>query len=187
MEDRIMSRTGDWGCTVSGRKYWPADPRPEDFCVEDIAHALANQCRFGGHCRTFYSVAQHSVHVSRVCDPADALWGLLHDASEAYIVDIPRPFKTAPGMEGYRLYENQMMRAVCEAFGLPAEIPASVKHADEVLLASEARDLMPEASVRRWYLPERPLDFTLSPWSPTKSRALFLARFHELTRTEAAA
>lgn len=49
----MSERTGGWGCTASGRRYWPADPRAEDICIEDIAHALAHQCRFGGHVSRF--------------------------------------------------------------------------------------------------------------------------------------
>jgi len=174
-------RRGDWGCTYTGRHYWPEDPHPCDLAITDIAHALSNMCRFGGHCREFYSVAQHSVLVSHLCDPADALWGLLHDASEAYIVDVPRPLKRAPGMEGYRLYEEAAMRAVCEWAGLSYTMPRSVKRADEILLATEARDLMPPASVARWTLLERPLPEHVVPASPATARAMFLGRWAQLT------
>lgn len=129
------------------------------------------------------SVAQHSVHVSEHCAPADALWGLLHDASEAYIVDIPRPLKLAPGMEGYLALERKMMHAVCDAFGLPREMPPSVRAADELLLASEAYALLPaggEGGVARWGLTDPP-SVDVVPWSPAASRQRFLARFRELT------
>ena len=80
--------------TTSPRRW--AGPNPDDIRIEDIAHALSNQCRFAGHAREFYSVAEHSVHVSQLCLPEHALWGLLHDASEAYLVDLPRPLKLLP-------------------------------------------------------------------------------------------
>lgn len=179
-----MSRIGDWGCTASGKRYWPADPRPEDIDINDIAHALSMQCRFGGHVKEFYSVAQHSVHVSEHCSPADALWGLLHDASEAYIVDIPRPLKYAAGMEGYLALERKMMHAVCDAFGLPREMPASVRAADELLLASEACLLMPDtgdAAVQHWGIERLDAPACAIPWTPEHARQRFLARFHELT------
>jgi uncharacterized protein len=89
----MSTRTGDWIQTYTGKQFWPLSPLPEDIVIEDIAHALSMQCRFGGHVRTFYSVAQHSVHVSLLVEPQYALWGLLHDAAEAYLVDLPRPIK----------------------------------------------------------------------------------------------
>ena len=67
--------------TFSGLRFWPLDPNPEKILIDDIAHALAHQCRFGGHASRFYSVAEHSVHVSRLCLPEHALWGLLHDVA----------------------------------------------------------------------------------------------------------
>jgi hypothetical protein len=187
----VSGRIGQWGCTANGWKYWPTDPRPGDIETLDIAHALSLQCRFGGHVSEFYSVAQHSVAVSFACDPADALWGLLHDASEAYIVDIPRPLKYAAGMEGYVRLEQAMMRAVCERFGLPLDMPESVRYADEVLLATEARDLMPHhgpAGVPHWGLTHPPLPDRIACWSPTQARIHFLDRLHDLVlpATEAA-
>jgi hypothetical protein len=89
-------RKGSWQQTFTGRQFWPCDPRPEDVCLEDIAHHLALMCRFGGACRVFYSVAEHSVRVAELVwdrtngDREAALAGLLHDASEAYLVDIPK-------------------------------------------------------------------------------------------------
>lgn len=173
-------RKGDWGCTYTGRQFWPEDPRPSDIHVLDIAHALSMQCRFGGHCREFYSVAQHSVLVSIACDPAAALWGLLHDASEAYLVDVPRPAKRAPGMAGYREMERRAMAAVCERFGLPVAMPPSVKRADEAVLAAEARDLMPPRSVARWYLPVSAIADRIVPLHPEQAKRAFLARYDQL-------
>src|SRR4051812_6540197 len=87
---------GDWMQTISGKAFFPLDPRPADVDIQDIAHALAFQCRFGGHVKEFYSVAEHSVRVSLICAHEDAKWGLLHDATEAYLSDIVRPVKRDP-------------------------------------------------------------------------------------------
>src|SRR5579885_2784587 len=87
-------RHGDWIQTYCGVAFYPLDPRPEEILIEDIAHALSMLCRFTGHVKRFYSVAQHCVYVSHRCDPKDALWGLLHDAAEAYLNDISRPVKS---------------------------------------------------------------------------------------------
>jgi hypothetical protein len=182
----VSGRKGDWSCTFTGRRFWPEDPRTEDVDPRDIAHALALLCRFGGHSRVFYSVAQHSVLVSYVCAPEDALWGLLHDASEAYLVDIPRPLKRATGLEGYLEHERRAMKVICDSIGLPHEMPASVKRADEILLATEARDLMPADSVKDWYLPEPPLERSVLPaWSPDLAEVMFANRLQELCAASA--
>jgi hypothetical protein len=137
-------RRGDWIQTFTGRRFWPLDPRPGDVDLRDIAHALARQCRFSGHTAVFYSVAEHSVLVSRRCgdDPVVRRWGLLHDAAEAYLVDLPRPLKRLPGFAAYREAEALVMAAVCARFGLPPEMPAAVAAADEMMLGVEARSLM---------------------------------------------
>lgn len=177
----VRVRAGDWTCTYTGRQFWPLDPKQEEICIEDIAHALSLLCRFGGHCGMFYSVAQHSVLVADWCAVREeALWGLLHDASEAYLMDLPRPIKRSPGMEAYTAAEARVMAAVCARFGLPLQMPAAVKRADEVLLATEARDLMPAASVARWSLLEQPLSSPIRPMSPQEAEALFLHRFYVL-------
>lgn len=89
----MNERKGDWIQTYTGRQFWPLDPKPEEVCIEDIAHALSQQCRYAGHTIRFYSVAQHSVEIALRVPRAAALWGLLHDAAEAYLVDLPRPVK----------------------------------------------------------------------------------------------
>src|ERR1035441_1601867 len=94
--------------TFSGVRFWPLIPNPADIRIEDIAHALSNQCRFGGHTREFYSVAEHSVRVSQLCTPENALWGLLHDASEAYLSDVTAPITELPQLEAYRAAERSL-------------------------------------------------------------------------------
>lgn len=167
-----------WIQTYTGRQFWPLQPQVEHVDIHDIAHSLALQCRFNGHCRGFYSVAQHSVLVSQVVPPQDALWGLLHDAAEAYISDLPRPLKrTAPE---FRAAEERLLAVIMAAFGLPAAMPAAVAWADDALLATEMRDLMrpPPAS---WGLAAEPLALVVEPVAPDLAEALFLARFAQLT------
>lgn len=171
-------RYGDWLQTYSGVQFWPLDPRPEEIRIEDIAHALSNQCRFSGHVSAHYSVAEHCVRVSRIVPALDALWGLLHDAAEAYLVDLPRPLKRLPGFAAYRDAESEIMVAVCSKFGLPME-PASVRLADAVLLATEARDLMGPRPAPWMAMPE-PLVERIEPWGAAFAEAAFLARFIEL-------
>src|ERR1035437_8189217 len=128
--------------TFSGIRFWPMLPNPADIRIEDIAHALSNQCRFGGHAREFYSVAEHSVRVSQHCPPEDALWGLLHDASEAYLCDVPAPLKELPAFEAYRAAERSLQGTIATRFGLAPEQPESVGDADRTILRVEIRDLL---------------------------------------------
>src|ERR1017187_4953916 len=116
--------------TFSGIRFWPLLPNPADIRIEDIAHALSNQCRFGGQAREFYSVAEHCVRVSQLCRPEDALWGLLHDASEAYLSDVPAPMKELPEFEAYRAAERSLQRVIAVRFGLAPEQATSVSQAD---------------------------------------------------------
>src|ERR1700724_2684254 len=92
---------GGWQQTFTGRRFYPLSPRVEDVCIEDIAHALSNICRYGGHCREFYSVAQHCNMVSDWM-PEFKLEGLLHDSPEAYIGDMVRPVKHSAEMKAFR-------------------------------------------------------------------------------------
>ncbi len=166
-----------WIQTYTGKQFFPLRPRVEDIEIRDIAHSLSLQCRFNGHCHMFYSVADHSVRVSRAVPERFALWGLLHDGAEAYLQDLPRPVKRA--VQGYRELEEAMLRVVAERFGLTWPMPGEVLEADEVLLVTEARDLMapPPAS---WELSATPLVETIEPLSPAEAEAAFLARFVEL-------
>ena len=166
-----------WIQTYTGRQFFPLEPRPDDIDIRDIAHSLSLQCRFNGHCRGFYSVAEHSVRVSRILDGRERLWGLLHDAAEAYISDLPRPLKaTAPG---FRAAEDRLLEVIVARFGLAWPMPAHVAHADEVLLATEMRDLMAPPPAP-WLLDARPLAETVVPVAPDAAERMFLARFAEL-------
>lgn len=169
-----VNRIGDWMQTYTGRQFWPLDPRPEEIYLEDIAHALSNQCRFAGHCTTFYSVAQHSVLISRIVPSIDRAWGLLHDAAEAYLVDLPRPIKhhSEIGTE-YRKVEAQLMAAIAIRFDLPFDLPLSVRAADDILLVTEKRDLMPN-SPAKWRETSEPMPELITGWIPVMAKNSFL-------------
>lgn len=169
----------EWIQTHSGRRFCPTNPNPEAIVLQDIAHSLSMQCRFTGHCKHFYSVAQHSVLVSYLCDSQDALWGLLHDASEAYLIDVPRPLKRSGKFGAYIEFEKVMQDAICTRFGLSTGEPPSVKKADTIMLATEARDLMSPLH-KDWRQPVDPLPFLIDPWGPQKSKDMFMKRFFEL-------
>lgn len=169
-------REGDWFQTYTGVRFYPYDPRPEDVNIEDIAHHLSLLCRFNGAVRTFYSVAQHSVLVSRNVPPGMALWGLLHDAAEAYLGDMVRPLKM--GMPQYRAVEERVLGAVAAKFLLLWPPSGAVKVADQVLLSTERRDLLPHAL--RWREGEAPLIEPIVPWDSVTAEQQFLLRFREL-------
>ena len=165
--------------TVSGRIVWPVDPDPASLSLDDIAHALSQLCRYNGHTRRFYSVAEHSVLVSRAVPPCDALWGLLHDATEAYFGDLIRPVK--PFVPEFAAREAVMMRAVARAFGLPGdEPPASVHDADRRIIADEMAALL--ASFPAGYEPPRveKLGVMIQGWAPAAAKLRFLERFAEI-------
>ncbi len=167
----------DWYTTASGIAFLPLAPRMEDIRIEDIAHALAATNRFNGHARVPYSVAQHSVLVSRALRDGggtrqDQLHGLLHDAAEAYLCDVPRPLKRRPEMAAYREAEARLQAMIYARFGLPPEEPASLKLVDRRMLRTEQRDLMPPSPLPD-ARPEEPYAATVVPWTFEAARMLF--------------
>lgn len=170
-----------WILTFTGRRFYPCDPNPDDIHIVDIAHALSMQCRFTGHSRAFYSVAQHSAHVSEQVPQEHALWGLLHDAAEAYLVDLARPVKQLPEFDAYREAERRVMRAVCKRFGLPETQPDCVTDADHRMLVTEARDLMHPNWQTLTNHTTGGYTQRIVPRFPTVARRLFLDRFEALT------
>jgi 5'-deoxynucleotidase YfbR-like HD superfamily hydrolase len=170
---------GAWIQTFSGRKVYPLDPNPDSIVIQDIAHSLAHQCRFTGHTSSFYSIAQHCVLVSYLCDYKDQMYGLLHDGSEYALVDIPSPLKRSPEFAFYREIEKKVQRIIYDRFELFGEEPESVKRADQMLLATEARDLMSPLH-SDWRSLQKPLPFKIEALAPADAEKLFLDRFNEL-------
>ena len=169
----------DWIQTYSGRQFFPLEPRIEDVDIRDIAHALSLLCRFNGHSRVFYSVAEHSVRVSRALAGPVAAWGLLHDAAEAYLSDIPTPIKRR--LPEFGAAEDRLLRVIVESFGLSWPMPPDVDEADRRALATEARDLM-DLPPRDWGLDALPFAEAIRPWSPVEAEDAFLLAFNRLER-----
>lgn len=173
--------------TYTGQHFDFINPHPNEFNIRDIAHALSNVCRFAGHTREFYSVAQHSVMVARICVRRAAVddiidhgrAGLMHDAAEAYLGDITRPLKQL--LPDYKVIERRVEAALFTRFGVPYPLPKIVKHADLVMLATERRDLMPPND-DEWALITgiEPLPEVINPWYPEKAEREFLAMWEEL-------
>lgn len=166
----------DWILTYTGRQFYPLNPTAAAIDIEDIAHALAAINRYNGHSRVPISVAQHSVMVSHRVPPGDALWGLLHDAAEAYLGDCVSPLKhhTSYGRD-YQVHEGRLMAAICHKFGLPLTCPSSVLRADHEQFQEEWKWLMD---------PSKRFTFkgSVETWEFYKARSEFMDRFLELTR-----
>lgn len=156
-----------------------------DFCIEDIAHSLSNICRYNGHTKRFYSVAEHSILVSKQLPEHLQLTGLLHDSTEAYIMDIPRPFKHICKMNeiDFSEVELRLFSRLASKFGLVDPLPSEVKEADLKMLSTEYRDLMKKNNPDHWEgLPE-PYDINeiINQDFAYRTDELFLFRYRELT------
>lgn len=143
----MMERKGNWIETYSGVKFYPLDPRPEDVKLEDIAHSLSHQCRFGGHCKQFYSVVQHSLMVKSFLwikgyPPETQLLGLMHDFAEVYVMDMPSPLKNM--LPQFKEIEQSVLDSILAHFGITdvsEEVWDAVKWADICVLDWEANAL----------------------------------------------
>lgn len=197
--------------TFTGNFVDTKDPDPATIKLEDIAHALASTCRYGGHSQKFYSVAEHAVFCSirvarRNYGRGLQFAALHHDDSEAYLGDIPRPIKPLLG-DVYKQMTATVDTAICKALvadGPPWLKPKhfhdrEVKNADSWSLFVEARSLLPSQG-RQWWqgaqstlteaweleaMPSRIVipDYFLGGIEPAAAEQLFLTRHKELTTT----
>lgn len=177
-----------WIHTFSGHQFWPMEARGT-IVVEDIAHALSMECRYSGHCERFYSVAEHSVRVAEILRQRGAprpliFAGLLHDASEAYLKDIPRPLKVRSEFAGYRAAEERLQARIYATFGLDDQrdwFEASVKRADRAVYGYEVRRLF--STIPTDQLMDLPPDLVefqeglMVGWRPADAETLFLRWF----------
>jgi len=152
-------------------------PDASIITVEDIASGLSNEARFNGQTHSFYSVAQHSVMVSRIVPPEWAWHGLFHDASEAVMKDIPKPLKRL--LPDYQILEQKIEAAILAKFGIALPLHPSIKAADLIMLATEKRDLMPPHDHIEWPGVE-PLSDVIAPLTPAAAYECFMARYCEL-------
>lgn len=162
------NRRGAYMLTFTGKKFYPMDIRQGDICIEDIAHGLAGMNRFGNQSPYRYTVAQHSVHMSYLLGMA----GLLHDASEAYILDMPTPVKIY--LSQYKEMEERLMTTISRKFGLPTFFwkYRAVKEADWTRLELERQVCWAEGKLAH------------KIWTPFQSEQQFISRYNELLRIE---
>lgn len=166
--------------THTGLHMYPLDPRENEICIEDIAQGLSMSCRFGGQCSKFYSIAQHSVYLSKLCYPKWALAGLLHDAAEAYVTDIPSPAKHF--MPEYQNIEDNISKVIFAKFEIPWPLPYQVHRLDKAIVTNEARNLFKKQPSWAKYrvgldIPDAYFDHT---WSPEEAYTHFMSTFNML-------
>lgn len=158
--------------TYSGKYFNVSKPDIDLIDIEDIAHALSRNQRFGGHLEQVYSVAEHCLYcVSLIENPENRLAALLHDASEAYLLDIPTPVKTQ--IREYYNFENRIMHLIAEKFGFQFPLHEEVKEVDKIMLEAEWECLM----LKR----DNPTTPYFVEKSPQLAKSLFLSKYTELT------
>lgn len=169
----------------NGKFYHFLEPDPASIDIEVIAHALSHLCRFTGHVSRFYSVAEHSVRASYIGPDDEALERLMHDAGEALTGDVATPLKQQ--LAGYEPIESRAEALLAEKFGYRFPYPPSVKIADQIMLATEKRDLLP-FETREWKILEgvapleRKLPYGRDAGRPGLWRDRFMWRYQELAR-----
>ncbi|KKN66001.1 hypothetical protein LCGC14_0475930 [marine sediment metagenome] len=178
----------DWIRTYTGKRFNVFEPTPEVIDIRDIAHALSNTCRFGGHLTEFFSVAEHCTNTASLLDKELAIYGLLHDAGEAYLTDIPTPIKHR--LPNIIALERGILSCIAERFGLVEEkfYCRELKKVDWYLCVREAKKLLPQG-VEGWegcseFGLENIGDFKMvftNAFAPTVAEHLFLQLFQELT------
>lgn len=175
-----MGARGDWMQTFTGQAFYPMAAEISDISPRDIAHALSLTCRYGGHVKRFYSVAEHCVLISHAVAPQHALWALLHDATEAYVGDVIRPLKR--NLPAYVEIEDRLMAVICDRFGLDPTMPDEVREADSRILHDE-RAVVLGPSPKPWNAAleaMQPLGVKIRAWSPAKAETAYLARLANL-------
>lgn len=178
-----------WIQTYSGRRVCPLDFQPEDFSIVDVAHALSHICRFSGHTRGFYSVAEHSFHVANEVEnrmrgespyliAQASLQALLHDASEVYLGDLAAPLKHDPALAGFARADEELQSRIYLSVGLPAEMDSLIKQVDREILTIEAELLM--GGTRGWSnvtAPARGFEPEIRGVPPMVMRDIFTKRY----------
>ncbi len=166
--------------TYTGKHFDPTAPDASLFDIRDIAHALSLTCRGNGHVKTFFSVAQHCINCAREAEQRGyskrvILACLLHDASESYMSDVPRPFKAS--LPEYVQAEEALLELIYERFlggGLSEEEQKLVKTIDDEMLYYDLKVLLHEPSERKAPELKIELDYTVVPFEQVENQYLAL-------------
>jgi len=167
--------------TFSGKELHFMNPHPDEICLEDISNALSKNCRYAGQIKDFYSVAEHSILMARYFmskgEDEKAYCALMHDGTEAYLVDIPRPIK--PHLKGYLEMEAVLQEAIFKRFNVPA-MCKDVKHLDCHIVHDEAKVLFKTAP--DWIKHYESFDIELDLLTHEEAKIEFERLFHVLRR-----
>lgn len=174
--DELMAESPGVIHTYGGGAIDLIHPSPEDVSIEAIAHALSMQCRWTGHVKRFYSVAEHSYHVSKIVPRLEAL---LHDAAEAYLGDMASPLKRTEEVgRAYSLAETRMELQIVWKFRLSWPWSKAIKEADTAMLLREAQELLPHLGEK---MPDPPEGTPpVWCWTPQHAEEKFLERYYSL-------
>ena len=173
-----------WIQTYTGKKIDPFYPDPKQIEILDIAHALSQTCRFSGHTDLFYSVAEHCFNLSYLVKSEFAIYGLLHDAAEAYLNDVVRPVKPFARFHydglilTYKEVEDALLNTIITKFIGECNFNEQIYEYDDRLTFTEGTILMPDTTC--WELQKNPFKIYLNCWSPLVAERHYLQRFAEL-------
>lgn len=181
MNNNDPFKVGSYGSCIelnNGLYFDYLDPDPELIDISVIAGPLSRLCRFAGQTNDFYSVAQHSVEVYKL---TGTLPGLFHDATEAFMADMPKPLKRL--IPAYEEIEEKVWLAIAQAYGFNAELPTEVHVADRIMVLAEARDMLNTDTWKKWY-PGLSLELVdeipkIVPLPPAEAEQLFLDTYFE--------
>lgn len=189
--DTVEDRIGEWMQTSMGGKFFPLDPRPEDFCISDLANGMALDCRYAGQGRVgrYYSVAEHGVHMAWYSiregkHPLVSMVILMHDSAEGFLNDSPRAVKHAIG-ESYKILEDRFQRVIFVKYGLfeiAMENATYIKDLDRRIVSVEKAAIM--RYPQPWaYDQFKPLEgITIQCWTPSQAKLEWLLTYEELCK-----
>ena len=171
---------GNYITTYTGEHFEPTDPDPKAIRIEDIAHALSLICRGNGHVRTFWSVGEHCINCAKEAQARSlsdriVLACLLHDASECFMSDIPRPFKRE--LPEYREHEERLLEMIYEKFlgsPLTSEEQSQMKEIDDAMLWYDLEKLLGEKQTGEIPHLHIDLDYTVRPFREVEKEYLEL-------------
>ena len=176
----------DYITTYTEEHFYPTEPDPDRIKVEDIAHSLSLQCRGNGHVKSFFSVGQHCINCAKEAEargysPRVTLACLIHDAGEAYVSDVPRPFKKE--LPSFMEWENRILDLIYEKWlgsKLTPEEEKLVKLVDDDMLYFDLKVLLNEQQDRPEPALKKEVSYDVRPFKDVERE--YLALFDRLRK-----